>query len=530
MHRVLHPYAMRAMALLTLAALLLAPFAGAGAQTTDEFAALLDQQMPSLLAKYGVPGSVVAYIQDGGVVWTHAFGLSDIRSNTPMQPDMVLEHGSNGKALTAWAVMKLVEQGKVDLDAPVNSYLKRWQVTSEQYGANQVTLRRLLSHTAGFNIHGYLDYSPRRARLPDLLQVLEGGHVLEGLAEMLETGHVSGGTAELVAQPGAGFKYSGAGYTVAQMVVEDVSGEPFASFVQREITDPLGASSVRWTWTPELAANSPTPYGGESQPLEHRQLAVQGIGSEIASVDDFARFVAAAVTGANGESIGRGVLQPETVKAMTQAQPGTGGGYGLGYAIANNYGEPAIQHSGANTGWMAYYFLDTTRRTGFVVASNSSRATSLHLDILGLWSDATFGPAVRSERAPDPRFDWLGVASFVLAGILALVLLFTSVRCAWQIRTGRRVRAARLRRGALIFGLLWLAWLLFIWYTVYSPLPLFLPYGFPDLWPTLGSRALMAVLVGWVIYSVVAAYFVRVPAQVATAERAAMLPALEVQS
>ena len=320
-----------------------------------------------------------------------------------MQPDMLLEHGSNGKALTAWAVMKLVEQGKVDLDAPVNSYLKRWQVTSEQYDASQVTLRRLLSHTAGFNIHGYVDYSPRRANLPNLVQVLEGRHILEGLAERLETGRASNGRAELVAQPGAGFKYSGAGYTVAQMVIEDVTGEPFASFVQREITDPLGATSVRWTWTPELVANSPTPYGSEVQPLEHRQLAVHGIGSEIATVNDFARFVVATVPGANGEPIGRGVLQPETVNAMTRAQPGTGGGYGLGYGIASNYGEPAITHSGANTGWMAFYFLDTTRRTGFVAASNSSRATSLHLDILGLWSDATFGSAARAAREPRTR-------------------------------------------------------------------------------------------------------------------------------
>ncbi|MCB0232039.1 MAG: beta-lactamase family protein, partial [Anaerolineae bacterium] len=105
--------------------------------------------MPDLLAKYGVPGSVVSYIENGEVVWTQAYGMADVGSGRAMQPDMLLEHGSNGKALTAWAVMKLVEQGKVDLDAPVNSYLKRWQVTSDRYDASQVTLRRLLSHTAG---------------------------------------------------------------------------------------------------------------------------------------------------------------------------------------------------------------------------------------------------------------------------------------------------------------------------------------------------------------------------------------------
>lgn len=113
---------------------------------------------------------------------------------------------------------------------------------------------------------------------------------------------------------------------------------------------------------------------------------------------------------------------------------------------------------------------------------------------MGIWSDAEFGPGVRPERIPDPHFDLIAVASFALAGILALALLFTVSRCIWEMRTGRRVRVTRPRRRALFFGLLWLLWLLFIWYTVYSPLPLFLPYGFPDLWPTLASRALMSWL------------------------------------
>lgn len=502
------------------------------ARAGDPFSVLLEERMPDLLAKYGVPGSVVSYIENGEVVWTQAYGMADVGSGRAMQPDMLLEHGSNGKALTAWAVMKLVEQGKVDLDAPVNSYLKRWQVTSDRYDASQVTLRRLLSHTAGFNIHGYVDYSSRRAKLPDPVRVLEERHILEGLAEALETGDYSSGRAELVAEPGAGFKYSGAGYTVAQMVLEDVTGEPFASFVQREITDPLGAVSIRWAWTPELAARAPTPYGNEIQPLEKRQLAVQGIGSEIATVEDFARFLVAAVPGPNGEPVGRGVLQPESVREMTHAQPATDGGYGLGYGIGRDVGEPAISHSGANTGWTAYYFLDTTRRTGLVVASNSSRAAPLHISILGLWSDATFGPAVHSEQPPDPRFDVIGVASAALAGILALALLFSAVRSGWQIHTGRRVRATQLRRSPLLFGLLWLAWLAFIWYTIYSPLPLFLPYNFPDLWPTLGSKLLMAVITGWVIYSVVASFYVRAPARARTAkgEALAMHPTPEVLS
>jgi hypothetical protein len=191
---------------------------------------------------------------------------------------------------------------------------------------------------------------------------------------------------------------------------------------------------------------------------------------------------------------------------MTRSQPGTGGGYGLGYGIASNYGQPAINHSGANSGWMAYYFLDTVRRTGFVVASNSSRAAPLHLTILGLWSDAEFGPSQRRAYPPDPRWDLIAIATFALAGVLALPLLLLAGRLAWQARRARRVRAARPAVRTLLTALPWLVWLLFIWYTIYSPLPLYLPQGFPDFWPSPAVLVLMAVLALWVVYRAVAAY------------------------
>ena len=222
---------MRLLRILLELAILLALSPGlALANADDPFAALLDQRMPELLAWYGVPGSVVASIKDGGVVWSRAYGVANAATGAPMQADMMVEHGSNGKAMTAWAVMKLVEQGRVDLDAPVNQYLKRWQVVSAQYDPSQVTLRRLLSHTSGLNIHGYLDYSPRRNTMPDLVQVLDGVHPLEGVVETLETGRLSLGRAELVAQPGAGYKYSGAGYTVAQMVDRGCDGRAVRGF------------------------------------------------------------------------------------------------------------------------------------------------------------------------------------------------------------------------------------------------------------------------------------------------------------
>lgn len=89
---------------------------------------------------------------------------------------------------------------------------------------------------------------------------------------MVESGLLSFGNVELAQEPGSGYWYSGVGYAVLQMVIEDVTGVAFDEYVKNEITDPLGATSLRWAWTPELEARAPTPYGEEGQPLEYRQL------------------------------------------------------------------------------------------------------------------------------------------------------------------------------------------------------------------------------------------------------------------
>lgn len=485
------------------------PGAHVTAQASDRFASLLDKQMPELLQRFGVPGSVVARIADGDVAWTKAYGLADVAAAAPMRPDMMFEFGSCGKVITAWAVMRLVEQGKVDLDAPANRYLQRWQIRSQDFDANEVTVRRLLTHSAGLSIHGYLDNSPRRTSLASLEEAVAGSHLLEGLTEWLESGHPSLGRLELVQQPGSGYKYSGGGYALLQMLIEDVSGEPFDDFVRREITDPLGASSLRWAWTPELAANSPTPYGDEGQPLERRQLAIHGIGSEISTVADFARFIAATVAGPDGEPPGRGVLAPATIRLMITPDRENAGQHGLAYGAGHINGNRMVTHSGSNTGWMGYFVLDTVRREGFVVATPSNRATNFHLTLFNLWLDATYGPGLRTDWQPDSRLSLLARLTLAIAAILAMALAVVVARFFRQVRKGRRQPTGRPSLRGLLLGLPWLLWLSFSWYLAYSSLPLILPASIPDLWPTPGSHALMAVLTGWVSYSLVAAFYTR---------------------
>jgi CubicO group peptidase (beta-lactamase class C family) len=349
----------------------------------DCFAVALQEHMPGLLTSNQVPGAVVSYIKNGEVAWTKAFGVANLQTGTPMRPDMVFNHGSNGKVMTAWALMRLVEAGKVELDAPANRYLKRWQIRSTRFDPNGVTPRRLLSHTAGLTVHGFSDYE-QGAKLPSLVEVLEGKNQHDG-AVYIES------------EPGSTMKYSGGGYVIAQMIIEDVSGEPFAVFVEREMAKPLGLSSLGWVWTPELERRAPAPYDGDEKPVGYRQLASQAIGSEICTVPDFARFLAAAVSGPGGEPPGRGVLKRQTISTMIEVQPNARNA-GLGYGIASSRGEKILTHSGGNPGWSAHFRLSVDRQEGFVIANNSSRGGRINQAIGKLWSEACRGTDTGREQ------------------------------------------------------------------------------------------------------------------------------------
>jgi CubicO group peptidase (beta-lactamase class C family) len=340
------------------------------AATNDSFTITLQEQMPALLATNHVPGTVVSYIKNGEVVWTKAFGVANLKTGTPMQPDMVFNHGSDGKVLTAWGIMRLVEEGKVNLDAPANHYLKRWQIRSTKFDPNDVTIRRLLSHTAGLTVHGFSDYQ-HWERLPSLVEMLEGKNQNDG-------------SVFIKWQPGSTNVYSGGGFVILQMVIEDVTGEPFAEFIHREIAEPLRLSSLEWTRTPQLEKRAPVPYDARQKNVGYRQLASQAIGSEICTVPDFAGFVAAAVSGPHGEPPGRGVLRPETIAAMLEIQPNAKD-HSLAYGVVFFDGEKFLEHSGFNPGWRTAFAISVNRRDGFVIANNSSLGDSLNQDVGKLW-------------------------------------------------------------------------------------------------------------------------------------------------
>jgi len=137
------------------------------------FYGILDDEIPSLLKSYNVPGVAVAVIDNSRLVLAKGYGYADRGKKLYMSGDTIFQAASISKPVTAWGIMKLVEQGRINLDAPVEKYIKRWNFPGSDYDSKGVTIRRLLNHTAGLSVTGYPGVEPS-ATIPTIEESLKG--------------------------------------------------------------------------------------------------------------------------------------------------------------------------------------------------------------------------------------------------------------------------------------------------------------------------------------------------------------------
>ncbi|MGH9839008.1 MAG: serine hydrolase domain-containing protein [Blastocatellia bacterium] len=324
---------------------------------SDSLETELDRLVPALLKREGVPGVSLAVIKEGEVILAKAYGLADKSKGTPARTDTRFNIGSVSKTVTAWAALTLVEKRLLDLDAPVERYLKRWRLPPSDFDHAKVTVRRVLSHTAGLSVRGYHGVFLPGEKLPTLEESLAG---YSG----------SDGALRVSAEPGAAFRYSSGGYTLLQLLIEEVSGEPFAAYARRAVFEPLGMTSARYEWTAELQAVVATPYKPDSSAWPHYLFVEHGSGGVYLTATDLARLVAATI-GGRGQPAGRNALKPETVQMMIAPAAGTEGKYGLGYKMMPLAGEQLLSHDGANEGWRAMFLLHPHTGDGVVILTNS---------------------------------------------------------------------------------------------------------------------------------------------------------------
>ncbi len=310
------------------------------------------------------PGVSVAVIAGGEIEWARGYGLMSSEGQRPVTADTLFQAASISKPVTAMVALRLVELGKLSLDENVNARLRSWEAVENDFcKTEKVTLRRLLSHTAGLTVHGFPGYADGEP-VPSLLQILDGIKPANSPPIRVE------------AVPGSRWSYSGGGFEVVQLLIEDVTGRPFQEVARELVLDPLGMrhSTFEQPLPAGRSAEAATGHRADGRPLQGKwhtypERAAAGLWT---TPSDLARVVLEI------QRPGR-VLKPATVKEMLT---GVIGDYGLGVGLGDTAGLKSISHNGGNEGFRCTLFGYRDSGRGAVVMTNGDRGDPLSREIL----------------------------------------------------------------------------------------------------------------------------------------------------
>ncbi len=344
----------------------------------DDLKLEFEEKIPKLLKKYRATGVSVALISDYKINWLQSFGYSDIESEELIDTNSTyFQLASISKPMAAWGVMNLWENGSIDLDAPVNTYLTRFQLESDTYDVDMVTPRRLLSHTAGTSLHGFGGFEPD-AELPSIEDILS--------------------SIELLYEPGTAWSYSGGGYTILQLLIEEVSGIPYSDYLEQEIFQPMGLD-IRANWDIDIHEDTATSYTHFYKPKPNYVFTALAAAGHYSTVEQLAQFAMAEMKGPNGELPGRGVLEPATIELMHTVVQNVDkkSEIGLGHFIqVQDNGDKYIFHSGDNRGFHAFFGILPQSGDGIVVVTNSDPGINLRKALTDCW-ESTYNLKARTD-------------------------------------------------------------------------------------------------------------------------------------
>ena len=312
-----------------------------------------------------VPGISIAIVDDNRIVYARGFGVTEFGGTTPVDSTTLFQAGSISKPVFATGALRLVEQGKLSLDEDVNAKLKSWRVPENPYNAREkVTLRRILTHSAGLTVWGFPGYAAGKP-VPTVPQVLDG-------ASPANTPAVRNDTV-----PGARWLYSGGGYTIAQLLATDVTGEPFPALMKRLVLDPAGMkrSTYENPLPPALHREASSGHERIDTPVPGRfhtypEMAAAGLWT---TAPELARWALAVTRAYNGEPnaiLSQAMAQQMVFKHQHTGARGGGGYYGLGVAVAGEADSIEFSHNGRDEGFVATAVMWPKLGRGLFILSN----------------------------------------------------------------------------------------------------------------------------------------------------------------
>jgi len=342
---------------------------------------------------YRVPGVSVAVINNGRIEWARGYGVIEAGGTQPVTSETLFEAGSISKPVAAMAVLRLVEQGKLDLDEDVNQKLVSWKVPENEFTKEKkVTLRGLLSHSAGMTVHGFPGYAAD-AEVPTLVKVLDGAKPANTAAIRVDT------------IPGTKWRYSGGGYTVMQQLLVDVTRKSFPDLTRELVLVPMGMkhSTYEQPLPKTLAPSAATAHrnGEKVKGLYHTypEMAAAGLWTTPSDLALWLIEVQRAVAAQSNK-----IISTRMANQMVTRQFGDSG---LGPALEGQGASTRFGHGGVDEGFEASMIAYVHFGQGAVVMTNGNRGVQLAQEVVRsiakeyAWLD--YLPKEREVARVDPK-------------------------------------------------------------------------------------------------------------------------------
>lgn len=437
----------------------------------EEFKVHIDERITLLMKVYKIPGCSIALVKDGRIVWTEAYGYADVASGRVLTVDTPMSVQSITKSVTAWGVMRLVEKGLIDLEAPLSQYLKNWEFPQSDYPAENITIGQLLSHTAGMP-------------LGDFTNVFAPGEDMPSNREVMTS------EAVLIREPGTGFSYSNTGYNLLELMIEEVTGRSFPDYMLNEILLPLGLETATFNIDTTIVPYPPTGYDLKEKTVPVYLYPSKASGGLFATAQDIARFVLAGLKE-------NPVLSTGSIKRMYQAESKKIGIYGLvfdGYGFGHYIetlpnGLLSISHGGQGNGIMTHFQAVPETGDAIVILTNSQRSWPFIACILRDWAQWRAFPSVGMEKIIWGHYVMSGIIGMLISSCLMMIIGTVMAFC-----QGKRVKARLLRAitSLILLGILiWCACQKYLFITsVFPVLSMWLGYSVLILSVALFSSAL----------------------------------------
>jgi CubicO group peptidase (beta-lactamase class C family) len=356
-----------------------------------------EYRIQRVMKQYHLPSVAVALIDDQNVIWQEAYGLANIEEEILATPDTVYKMYSVAKAFTAIEMMRLVEEGLVDLDTPIIDYLPEFSIQSRFPDSDPITVRSVLAHHAGLPRNGCY-----------AVDWYSGGDVMDEIAASLAN-------CQMTFPVGYSYKYTNIGSNILGAIIQSVRDKPFPYYMEEDLLTPIGMENSAFLMADLPAHNNDIAVGyeyykGDYYPIEqgdHVMLASGNLYATLSDMTTFAQFILRA-----GKADGVQIIKPETLNQMYEDQysrPQDPQPMGLGWKTAQVFGsERLIWHDGgAYEGVGSLVALLPERELGVVLIANEisfegSVSVFLALDILAQMMETKYGLTPLENIAPEP--------------------------------------------------------------------------------------------------------------------------------